>query len=50
VGEPYATSEIYGSMITPSADGWADGDREYICILYEPGNEGLTESLRGAER
>jgi len=50
VGEPYATSAIYGSMITPSADGWADGDREYICILYEPGNEQLTESLRGAQR
>jgi hypothetical protein len=50
VGESYATSAIYGSMITPSADGWADGDREYICVLYEPGNEQLTESLRGAER
>jgi hypothetical protein len=43
-------------MITPSEETWADGDREFICTLYEPdpddfdANVVLTESLRGAGR
>ena len=50
VGEPYATSEIYGSMITPSEESWSDGDRAYICVLYDPEDTQLTESLAGANR
>ena len=50
VGAPYATSEIYGSMISPSEDSWGSGDRSYICILYDPADAALTESLAGAGR
>jgi hypothetical protein len=56
VGAPYATSAIYGSMISPSEETYADGDREYVCVLFEPDPDDfdqdlvLTESLRGAAR
>jgi hypothetical protein len=56
VGAPYDTSAIYGSMISPSEETYADGDREYLCILFEPDPANfsedlvLTESLRGAAR
>lgn len=50
VGVPYATSEIYGSMITPSEESWGSGDRSFICVLYDPDNAELTESLAGAAR
>jgi hypothetical protein len=50
VGAPYATSAIYASMITPSEESWADGDRNFICVLYDPDDEALTESLRDAAR
>jgi len=50
VGTPYATSEIFGSMITPSEDSWGSGDRSFICVLYDPENAELTESLAGAAR
>ena len=50
VGEPYATSEIWGTMISPSEESFGDGDREYICVLYDPENAALTTSLRDANR
>jgi len=56
VGAPYATSAIYGSMISPSEESYRGGDREYVCVLFEPDpadvNEDrvLTESLRGVAR
>jgi Septum formation len=50
VGEPYATSAIWGTMISPSEESFSDGDREYICVLYDPDNAALTTSLRNANR
>ena len=50
VGAPYATSEIYGSMISPSEESWGSGDRSFICLLYDPNDPSLTESLAGAAR
>ena len=56
VGSPYATSELYASMITPSEGSWDDGDREYICYLLEPVDDSFTEnvqlsgSMRGSGR
>jgi hypothetical protein len=50
VGEPYATSAIWGTMISPSEESFSDGDREYICVLYDPDNTALTTSLRDANR
>ena len=50
VGVPWETSAIYGSMISPSEDSWGAGDREFICVLYDPEDTQLTESLRGTNR
>jgi Septum formation len=50
VNFPYATSAIYANMITPSEESWADGDRTYICVLYDPDDPELTQSMRGAAR
>lgn len=50
VGEPYETSAIYGQMITPSDESWNDGDRAFTCLLFDPEQPQLTESLRGAGR
>lgn len=50
VGAPYATSEIYGSMISPSEESWGSSDRSFICILYDPDDDTLSESLAGAAR
>lgn len=50
VGEPYETSTVFGSMISPSEESWGAGDREFTCVLYDPDDTQLTESLRGAGR
>lgn len=58
VGVPYADSALYAGMITPSEGSWDEGDREYVCYLYEPtdgsdpnsANVELTSSMEGAER
>ncbi|MBW3666551.1 MAG: septum formation family protein [Actinobacteria bacterium] len=50
VGIPYEESVFPLGTISPGADTWEDGDREIICILYDPGLEKLEGSMRGAER
>ncbi len=35
VGLAFAESAIYMNYFIPSEDGWADGDREVICLLME---------------
>lgn len=50
VGAPYLSSEIFGSMISPSEDSWGGGDRSFICLLYDPADPALTRSLAGAGR
>jgi len=50
VGAPWVTSSVWASMITPSEESWADGDRTFICILYDPADDALTQSLRGTAR
>jgi hypothetical protein len=45
VGSDYSTSALYAGMITPSEGSWDDGDREYICYLYEPVDTSLTENV-----
>ena len=52
----WETSAIYADMITPSEESYGDGDREYICFLYEPDPANpdedriLEASMRGAAR
>jgi hypothetical protein len=50
VGRSYADSALWASMITPSEESWADGDRTFICYLYDPDDEALTASMRDAAR
>ncbi len=50
VGIPYADSRLYASMITPSEDGWNNGDREFICYLHEEDESPMTSSMEGAAR
>jgi len=50
VGMPWDTSEIYGSMISPSEESWSSGDRAFTCVLYDPEDAQLTESLAGVSR
>lgn len=51
VGVPYQQSEIYYTKLLPSAETWADGDREIVCILANQDGSPLSPgSLRGANR
>lgn len=46
VGSSYETSRLDLFPITPLAEGWADGDREVICALYDVDLNKLTGSMR----
>jgi len=50
VGEPYQTSALFATMITPSSASWADGDRVVVCVLYDPEDTELTSSMRDSGR
>jgi hypothetical protein len=50
VGMSYVSSALYADMITPSASSFEDGDREYICVLYDPADSELTSTMEGAHR
>jgi hypothetical protein len=49
VGIAYLDSALYVTHLVPTSDSWDSGDREIICVLYEP-NEKLTGSMEGAAR
>jgi Septum formation len=49
VGIGYFDSELYATHLVPTQESWDNGDREIICVLYEP-NEKLTGSMEGAAR
>jgi hypothetical protein len=49
VGVAYSDSALYAMPITPSESSFGDGDREYVCVLYEP-DVRLTGSMEGANR
>jgi hypothetical protein len=47
VGAAYDDSALYFLYYSPTQDGWATGDREVICLVFDP--EGpLTGSVRGS--
>lgn len=51
VGLPFQESEIYFRPYVPTAETWADGDREIVCILgNQDGSPLPAGSLRGANR
>ncbi|MFN4001436.1 septum formation family protein [Microcella sp.] len=46
VGEPYLESRFDFSFYYPTAESWATGDREVLCVIYDP--EGpVTGTLEG---
>ncbi len=47
IGVPYAESEFFLTFLHPTDASWADGDREVVCLVYDP-DEAVTGSLRNA--
>jgi hypothetical protein len=50
VGTSYEQSRLDIYWLTPTEPGWAAGDREMQCAVFDPIDEELTESLRSSER
>ncbi|HKO32838.1 MAG TPA: septum formation family protein [Candidatus Limnocylindria bacterium] len=50
VGIDYQTSVLEALPITPTEDGWNDGDHSVQCAMHDPGNPQLTESQKDAAR
>lgn len=48
VGADYAAARFYARIRTPDAAGWAQGDRLYVCALYDRANTQLVGSARGS--
>lgn len=49
VGAPYETSDIDFTVVTPTEASWSDGDRNYMCAVYDLGGP-VTGSLAGVRR
>lgn len=49
IGVPYAESEIYLNVLYPTEQSWELGDREILCLAYDPETQ-TTGSLQGANR
>jgi hypothetical protein len=50
VGRSYEESVLFITAITPTEESWNDGNRQFICHLFEADDELLTESQRNADR
>ena len=50
VGTTYQNSTLEVLYFTPTNDAWDGGDRSVQCAAYDPQNEALTGSLKGAKR
>jgi hypothetical protein len=48
VGIGYDESKYYFQTLTPTAEGWRDGDREVVCMLTLEDGSPIKGSLRGA--
>jgi Septum formation len=48
VGVPYEESQLELQDLTPVEEGWADGDREVICIAFLADGSVTTESFEGS--
>ena len=49
VGVDYNESELEINLLYPTGESWAEGDRELVCLVYDP--EGPTVgTLAGAAR
>jgi hypothetical protein len=53
VGSIWEESQIWLNVFTPTQEGWEDGDRTGICVLYQGSEQSVdktTGSLRGSGR
>ena len=50
VGMPYEQSDLDIFPLVPGAEGWDEGDHAVQCALFDPIDEALTQSMRGAGR
>lgn len=50
VGEEWGASPLDIFWLTPSREGWRQGDRSIQCMVYHPTVKRLTMSLKGAGR
>jgi len=50
VGRSYLESELYTDFYRPTAEGWADGDDELVCLIFDLDGTKLTGSMRGSGR
>jgi len=50
VGIPYTDSALDYSYLAPSAETWAQGDREIVCLIFDPEAEQTTGSLAASKR
>ena len=48
VGLDYPSSRYYADAFLPTEETWAEGDREVVCILYDPDDGELTYSARNS--
>nr|WP_246401681.1 septum formation family protein [Jiangella mangrovi] len=49
VGLAYEESALDFTWLQPTAESWDQGDRELVCLVYDPAGP-VTGSLRGANR
>ena len=50
IGEDWNTSALDIFWLTPTLEGWRQGDRSIQCLVYHPTVKRLTTSLKGAGR
>ena len=50
VGINYAESIFSFSYFFPTDESWADGDREIVCLIFDPAGKITSGSLAGAAR
>ncbi len=48
VGRDYETSTLDVFSMYPTAEGWAQNDREVVCAVYDMAGEKLVGSVRGS--
>lgn len=50
VGAPYQKDSGYDySYYTPTKSSWKSGDREIMCVVYDPSGAKVTGTLKGSE-
>lgn len=50
IGEEWGASPLDIFWLTPTREGWRQGDRSIQCLVYHPTVKRLTQSLKGAGR